>query len=85
MDIKEIIARGGGAVALARSLGIKHSSVCGWHQVPVDRLQTVAQATGIPPHLLRPDVFEAVQSSLSNESTRAISRANHGSGIEGGK
>lgn len=77
MDIKDIIAAGGGAVALARSLGIKHSSVCEWRRVPAERLQAVSKATGVPPQLLRPELYEAVQSLPADESTGAHSRANH--------
>ena len=58
MGIKDIIAKAGGAVALARALGIKHSSVCDWRQVPAERLPEVARLTGIPPHELRPDLAE---------------------------
>jgi DNA-binding transcriptional regulator YdaS (Cro superfamily) len=57
MDIKQIIAAGGGATAIARELGIAHSSVLGWRVVPAERCMRVSQLTGIALHTLRPDVY----------------------------
>lgn len=59
----EVIAKMGGTVAAATTLGIKHSSICRWtreNRIPVDRVPIVADKTGIPrwrlPHG-RPDLF----------------------------
>jgi len=59
MNIEQIIKAGGGATAIARKLGIAHSSVLGWRAVPAERCMRVAALTGIPLHTLRPDVYPA--------------------------
>jgi DNA-binding transcriptional regulator YdaS (Cro superfamily) len=58
MDIKDIIKVAGGPAALARALGCSHAAVCRWPRVPVARAADVEQITGIPRHVLRPDVWE---------------------------
>jgi DNA-binding transcriptional regulator YdaS (Cro superfamily) len=49
------------SVALARRLGVAHSTVLRWaeHRVPADRLAAVSDATGIPADELRPDLARA--------------------------
>jgi len=59
MDMKHVIASGGGLVKLARAVGLKHSSVWAWKRVPAEHAKAVEQATGIPRHELRPDLWEA--------------------------
>ena len=59
MHIREIIKAAGGPVALARHLGISHSSVCEWQQVPAERVPAVSAVTGLARHVIRPDMYEA--------------------------
>ena len=59
MHIREIIKAAGGPVALARQLGIRHSSVCEWDEVPAKRVPAVSAATGLARHVIRPDIYEA--------------------------
>lgn len=62
MDISEVITAGGGVKALGAKLGIAHTSVIGWRQagrIPAERCLAVSQATGIPLHELRPDIYPA--------------------------
>jgi DNA-binding transcriptional regulator YdaS (Cro superfamily) len=62
MDASEIIARAGGATALAARLGLDRSSVSKWlarNRIPVERVPAVEAATGIPRHVLRSDLWEA--------------------------
>lgn len=48
----------GGVRPLARKLGVRHQSVTGWRRVPRDRLFEVAQATGLDPAAIRPDLAD---------------------------
>jgi DNA-binding transcriptional regulator YdaS (Cro superfamily) len=60
--IAQAIERAGGVSALARAVGVDHSTVIGWRRagrVPVERVKAVCAATGISPHELRPDIFDA--------------------------
>ena len=59
MNVKDIIKAAGGVTSVARTLGIKHPSVCGWRRVPAEHVMAVSRLTGIPPHQLRQDVFPA--------------------------
>ena len=54
-------AKGNTAVGLAAKLGVTHTTVLRWAEgrVPAERVRAVSAATGIPPHELRPDLFDA--------------------------
>lgn len=54
---KAIEAAGSGS-ALAAMLGISPQAVLQWDRVPAERAKQVAEATGIPRHVLRPDLWE---------------------------
>jgi len=56
MDIAEIISAAGGASKLAKALGCHHSSILEWKVVPIQRVERVAEITGIPAATLRPDL-----------------------------
>lgn len=50
----------GGQSELARRLGIKPQSVQGWvasGRVPAARVLDVERASGIPRHVIRPDIY----------------------------
>jgi DNA-binding transcriptional regulator YdaS (Cro superfamily) len=55
--VKEAAEKAGGVVALARSLGVKHTSLHSWTRVPAERARDIERLTGISRHDLRPDVF----------------------------
>jgi DNA-binding transcriptional regulator YdaS (Cro superfamily) len=40
---------------------VSHSTVLRWIEgrIPAERVRAVSAATGIPPHQLRPDLFDA--------------------------
>ena len=40
---------------LAKVLGVTHGALSQWKKVPLERVIDVSDATGIPPHKLRPD------------------------------
>jgi len=58
--IAAAIKAAGGLRALARKLGIRHEAIEKWKCIPVERLQAVAKVTGLPQHVLRPDLFPDV-------------------------
>ena len=58
MDIRDIIAAGGGPAKLAKALRCHHSTVMGWTRVPATRVADVARLTGISVRELRPDLAE---------------------------
>ena len=49
----------GGSAALARKLGLTPSAVGNWRStgIPASRAPEVSRVTGVPLHVLRPDVF----------------------------
>lgn len=57
MRIEEIIGAGGGPSALGKTIGLKHSSILSWTQVPPKHVAAVSFATGIPKHVIRPDLW----------------------------
>ena len=54
---------GSTAVALGRRLDVSHSTILRWAagRVPAERARAVSDATGIPLHELRPDLFDPPQ------------------------
>lgn len=58
MSIKAIIKKAGGPSKVARLLGIHHSAVLRWQDVPYERVLELEAATGIPREELRPDFFK---------------------------
>jgi DNA-binding transcriptional regulator YdaS (Cro superfamily) len=55
--LEQAIAAAGSMTALAMALGVTPQSVAGWVQVPAERCLAVEAATGIPRHVLRPDIY----------------------------
>jgi Bacterial toxin YdaS len=52
------IKAAGGIRTLARKLGMCRETIEQWKRIPVERLQAVAKVTGLPQHVLRPDLFD---------------------------
>jgi hypothetical protein len=52
------IKAAGGLRALSRALGIRREIIAQWQRVPAELLQVVAKVTGLPQHVLRPDLFD---------------------------
>lgn len=48
----------GGAVELAKRLGITRQAVNLWPMVPLKHLKAVSEITGIPRQQLRPDLYD---------------------------
>jgi DNA-binding transcriptional regulator YdaS (Cro superfamily) len=57
MDGMQLIRAHPGLLAkVARDLGISRPAVAKWRRVPAERLPEIEASTGIPRHLLRPDI-----------------------------
>lgn len=59
-SVQVAIDAAGGQAALARMIGIKRVSVHQWKTrgvIPAERVLAVEQATGVPRHVLRPDLY----------------------------
>lgn len=59
LGMQAALRAAGGPSALARALGLVPSAVTQWRSVPPRRVPAVAAITGIPRHVLRPDLYEA--------------------------
>ena len=55
--LRKAIKAKGGIAPLARSLGIKPSSVCVWTKTPANRVIEVEKTTGVNRRELRPDLY----------------------------
>jgi len=51
-----IRAQRGMLAKVAQGLGLTRAAVVKWEQVPAERLPDIERITGIPRHLLRPDI-----------------------------
>lgn len=56
--IKWLDAERGRRMALAEALGVNASAISQWARVPIERTVAVEGITGIPRHVLRPDIFQ---------------------------
>ncbi len=57
--MKPVFKAAGGASKLARLLEITPSAIYQWRKVPKAKVAAVACLTGIPEHVLRPDLYPA--------------------------
>lgn len=60
MDTQNLIDRAGGVVALAKLLGVNHSTVCGWNReghIPGNRVRQISRALDLP----LPDILALVR------------------------
>jgi DNA-binding transcriptional regulator YdaS (Cro superfamily) len=51
------IERAGSQRQLAEAIGVTREAVTQWRVVPVLRVLAVERATGVPRHVLRPDIY----------------------------
>lgn len=56
--LEKAIARAGGVLAVAEAVGVTKQAVSFWSRVPKKHLLTVSALSGMPPHVLRPDISE---------------------------
>jgi hypothetical protein len=50
----------GSASKLARELGITRQCVSQWRKIPLKHVREIARVTGIPPAVLRPDIYAEI-------------------------
>lgn len=55
--LQSILEKRGMAVKLATKIGIRPQAISAWTRVPVARVLVVEEVTGVPRHVLRPDVY----------------------------
>lgn len=55
--IERAAAAAGNKSELARRLGVKVQSIQQWKRIPAERVLDVEKVTGIPRHILRPDLY----------------------------
>lgn len=58
-ETQAAIDRAGGVNALAKKIGTSSAAVAMWTKIPPLRVAAVEDATGIPRHELRPDLYDA--------------------------
>ena len=56
--IREAIEKAGSVKALAEAAGVTPQCVSQWKKIPIGRVRAIEKGTGIPRHLLRPDIFD---------------------------
>lgn len=59
LNTKEIVRAAGGPKKLGALLGIDHSTISGWKRIPAHHATRIAEISGVPAHVMRPDVFPA--------------------------
>lgn len=55
--IKDAADKAGGLGKLADGLGVRHQTFYSWRRVPAERVLEIERLTGIPRHVLRPDLW----------------------------
>lgn len=73
MTFKELVGQHGMATKLGRSLGVSHMTVLLWARgrIPAERVMAVEQATGLPRHELRPDLYPPAREAVAAASIEA--------------
>ncbi len=59
VDIQQVLTEAprGTRLRVAKACKITHGAVSQWKRVPAERVLDVEKITGIPRHLLRPDIY----------------------------
>jgi DNA-binding transcriptional regulator YdaS (Cro superfamily) len=58
MDLLRSPACRGVRTLIARELGIEKGAISQWKVIPAERVPPISRITGIPRHLLRPDLWD---------------------------
>lgn len=56
---------------IARELGIERGAISQWWQIPPERVPPISRITGIPRHLLRPDLWDPPECSCREPAEAA--------------
>lgn len=67
--VERLIEIGGGQSGLAKKVGVTQQTVWYWRhklgKIPAERVLAVENATGVPRHEIRPDLFPAPAASAA--------------------
>lgn len=55
--VQKASEKAGGIVALARELGIRHTTLYSWTRVPDKHVLDIERVSGVSRHKIRPDIF----------------------------
>jgi pyruvate kinase len=61
--LSQAFERRGAVTRVAKALGISTAAVSTWRRVPQGRVEAVSEVLGVPPQELRPDLYQAGQTS----------------------
>jgi DNA-binding transcriptional regulator YdaS (Cro superfamily) len=65
------IAVAKGPSRLAAAIGVSSQAISQWKQVPAQRVLQVERATGVPRHMLRPDLYPPTHYAIASEGAAA--------------
>ena len=68
------ISRAGGLTELGRIFGVTPQAIYKWEIVPIEHCRRVARLSGIPVHVLRPDVFDEKSGRRRTEKLASATR-----------
>lgn len=68
IGLQVALTAAGGPTALARALGLVPSAVTQWATVPPLRVPAVSRITGVPRHVLRPDLYDPPETSMQRSN-----------------
>lgn len=70
---KRAVQAAGGMSVLAAKLKIKPQAIYGWEIVPPGRCRKVAEFSGVPEHILRPDIFPRLKRKTARPAEAKVS------------
>ena len=63
------LARANGAYGLAKAVNLSYQAIQKWRKVPAERVHDVERASGVPRHLLRPDLYPIERERTLSDET----------------
>lgn len=63
------LARTNGAYGLAKAMNLSYQAIQKWRRVPAERVHDVERASGVPRHLLRPDLYPIEREQVAPASS----------------
>lgn len=61
IKLNQLIEIVGSQEKLAKAIGLSQQAISRWvksGRVPAEHARKVSEATGVPPHIIRPDIFD---------------------------
>ena len=69
--LQHIFAKRGAAVRIATEIGITPQAVSNWKIVPAERVLDVERVTGVPRHVIRPDIYPPHEKDMAQGAEAA--------------